>query len=299
MMLRKEIIKSVVEQTFRVDGNGDTKVVLSTLLQPGFRFGFNQITLDDGSVVKYCFILLEKSVGVARYHEKHKCDAFNPVNVHCLQALGIHNFGWGGKNVIDWFEVARETNLPPPAWSKISKKTIGAKAPPALSMFWLFRWSLSIFFQHQTEKKFSMPMFAEMYVRVALQRPYAKPVLDGQKRKRENDRLMMIRTMQQIAQPQETCQEVEEEVDREAEQEEVSLFRNECFGETGNETGNETETDGSDIGSPASSFSDFSISSPTCEIRAQMESFSVDDFPEDIFSGVEGRIDLDDDWFLD
>ncbi len=139
-------------------------------------------------------------------------------------------------------------------------------------------------------------MFAEMYVRVALQRPYAKPVLDGQKRKRENDRLMMIRTMQQIAQPQETDQEVEQDVEQDVDREEgVSLFRNECFGSETETERNEIE---SDIGSPASSFSDFSISSPTCEIRARMESFSVDDFPEDIFSGVEDRIDLGDDWFF-
>ncbi len=194
MKIRKEILQVVVEQIFDIEGNGPDKKILACLPKPGFRFGGNLIVLDNG-------------IGVVRVDQKHQCEAANKLNVHCLHDLGVANFGWGAKNVLDWFDVARKSGLQPPPLSVIGSKTIGAKAMPALSIHWLFRWSLAILhFQWKKEleinplarqKEFVITPLVHEHIKRALARPYAHPLVNGQKRKREQTENLMIATLRE------------------------------------------------------------------------------------------------------
>ncbi len=185
MKVRSEIVNPIVEQLFNIEENNDERKILSRLPDTGHRFAHN-------------LILTENGIGVIRFDSKRQCEAVNRLNVHCLHSLGLANFGWGGEKVVDWYQLAKEKNLPPPPLSAIASKTMGVKATPALSINWFFRWSLAMFECNTTQKEFNITPFVRDHIKRALSRPHSKPLCDGLTRKRETVKKHMVEELKRM-----------------------------------------------------------------------------------------------------
>lgn len=182
MKIRAEILHALVRQVYDLEQNGEEKRVLPQLPQPG-----------DWFHEEHKLILLTTSLGVWRDDlcQGGKLRA-NRLNVDCLLSLGIANFEWDGRKVLDYCAIAKTENVPFPTHRT---KLRGVKTSPAIAMYEVFRWAWAVHrITHDSTEEMVVTDFVVTNIGIARDRDFATSLTDKY-------RFRYIEMMQELQDP--------------------------------------------------------------------------------------------------